>query len=170
MARSSARFPIAWRISPVRTPCPNKKQTTTTTTQSRQHPQVFPGGPPPQYEPGPAPLNFGGRGEKRRGGGFKAVGPYGPCIYNKKPTVALVTCARGICIPLKPAIPPLTAQCSFACSVASLSQCPHHHLPGHCSLRRADPAGCHLGQDRPSTWNTARNTVPNTAVGNLPRG
>ena len=37
-----------------------------TAKQSRQHPEVFPGGPPLQYKPGPSPLNFGGW--KRSGG------------------------------------------------------------------------------------------------------
>ena len=40
--------------------------------KSWQHPKVFPGGPPPQYWPGPAPLNFGGR---KRSGAFDAVWP-----------------------------------------------------------------------------------------------
>ena len=40
--------------------------------ESWQHPEVFPGGPPPQYQPGPAPLNFGVR---RKSGAFDAVWP-----------------------------------------------------------------------------------------------
>ena len=40
--------------------------------KSWQHPKVFPGGPPPQYEPGPMPLNFGGQ---KRSGAFDMVWP-----------------------------------------------------------------------------------------------
>ena len=74
-----------------------------------------------------------------------------PQFARKQLSVVLVVCARGVCTSLRLAIPPLTAQRSFACSVASLSQSPRHHLPGHCSFRHIDPAGCHLGQDKPST-------------------
>ena len=88
----------------------------------------------------------------------------------KKLAVVLVTCARGIYIPLRPAVPPLTAQRSFACSVASLSQYPRHYLPGHRGLHHTDPAGCHLGWDRPSTWSAAHDTVPNTPANHPPLG
>ena len=88
----------------------------------------------------------------------------------KKLAVVLVTCARGIYTPLRPAVPPLTAQRSFACSVASLSQYPRHYLPGHCGLHHIDPAGCHLGWDRPSTWRAAHDTVPSTPANHPPPG
>ena len=74
-----------------------------------------------------------------------------PLASSKKLLVMQVACTRGICNSLRLAIPPLTALHSFACSVASLGQCPCHHLPGHRSLRHVDPAGCCLGQDKPST-------------------
>ncbi len=41
-------------------------------SQSRQRLEVFPGGPPPQYSPGRAPLKFGGG---KRSGVFDAVWP-----------------------------------------------------------------------------------------------
>ena len=43
--------------------------------ESRQHPEVFPGGPPPQYWPGPMLLNFGGR---QRSGAFNMAWPSAP--------------------------------------------------------------------------------------------
>ena len=76
----------------------------------------------------------------------------------------MVTCTRGICIPLRPAIPPLGARISFACSVASLSRFPIRYLPGHQSLRRVAPAECSLDQDKPSTCLAEHDAVPNTAV------
>ena len=82
----------------------------------------------------------------------------------KKLLVAQVVCTRGICTPLRPAIPPLKAPLSFACSVASLSRSPGHYQPGHHSFRRVAPAECHLGWDKPSTCSAARSTVPNTAA------
>ena len=106
-------------------------------------------------------LGAGASGESYR----KSMHPRG-----KKLAVVLVTCARGIYIPLRPAVPPLTAQRSFACSVASLSQYPRHYLPGHRGLHHTDPAGCHLGWDRPSTWSAAHDTVPNTPANHPPLG
>ena len=100
-------------------------------------------------------LGAGASGESYR----KNMHPRG-----KKLAVVLVTCARGIYIPLRPAVPPLTAQRSFACSVASLSQSPRHYLPGHYRLRGAAPAECCLGQDKPSTWHAGRSNVPSTAA------
>ena len=76
----------------------------------------------------------------------------------------LVLAARGVCTPLRLAVPPLTAPSSFACSVASLSQSPRHYLPGHYRLRGAAPAECCLGQDKPSTWHAGRSNVPSTAA------
>ena len=64
---------------------------------------------------------------------------------HKKLLVAQVVCTRGICTPLRPAIPPLKAPLSFACSVASLSRSPGHYQPGHHNFRRVAPAECHLG-------------------------
>ena len=93
-----------------------------------------------------------------------------PQFARKQLSVVLVVCARGVCTSLRLAIPPLTAQRSFACSVASLSQYPRHYLPGHCGLRHVDPAGCHLGWDRPSTWRAAHDTVPNTPANHPPLG
>ena len=43
-----------------------------TNQKSQQHPKDFPGGPPPQYWPGPATVNFGVR---KRSGVFVAVWP-----------------------------------------------------------------------------------------------
>ena len=82
----------------------------------------------------------------------------------KRLLVAQVVCTRGICTPLRLAIPPLKAPLSFACSVASLSRSPGHYQPGHHSFRRVAPAECHLGWDKPSTCSAARSTVPNTAA------
>ena len=82
----------------------------------------------------------------------------------KQLLVAQVVCTRGICTPLRPAIPPLKAPLGFACSVASLSRSPGHHRPGHHSFRHVAPVECHLGWDKPSTCRAARSTVPNTAA------
>ena len=87
-----------------------------------------------------------------------------PSWVGEKLAVTLVTWTRGIYTPLKLAIPPLTAQRSFACSVSSLSQSPRHYLPGHHCFRGDDPAGCCLGQYKPSTWSAALRTVPSTAA------
>ena len=84
--------------------------------------------------------------------------------WEKRLLVAQVVCTRGICTPLRLAIPPLKAPLSFACSVASLSRSPGHYQPGHHSFRRVAPAECHLGWDKPSTCSAARSTVPNTAA------
>ena len=90
-----------------------------------------------------------------------------PSWVGEKLAVTLVTWTRGIYTPLKLAIPPLTAQRSFACSVASLSQSPLHYLPGHHSLRCVVPAECSLGQDKPSTCCAERNAVPRVVLAGI---
>ena len=60
-------------------------------------------------------------------------------------------CTRGHCLPLRLTFPPLRTPHGFACSVASLSQCPCHYQPGHHSFRCAALVECPLGQGKPST-------------------
>ena len=55
----------------------------------RQHPKGFPGGPPPQYWPGPATVNFGVR---KRSGVFVAVWPLANYIVQ-----TLNSCPKAIC-------------------------------------------------------------------------
>ena len=54
--------------------------TRTINRKSQQHPKDFPGGPPPQYWPGPATVNFGVR---KRSGVFGAVWPLATVIGGK---------------------------------------------------------------------------------------
>jgi hypothetical protein len=65
--------------------------------------------------------------------------------------VSLPRC-RGHCIPLWTVFPPLQVVLSSACSVASLSRCPSHYLPGHPHLRGDALADCLFGRGSPSTW------------------
>ena len=69
-----------------------------------------------------------------------------------KTHVALFCCCRGRCIPLWAVFPPLQVVFSSACSVASLSQCPNHYLPGHIHLHERALADFLFGWGNPSTW------------------
>ena len=60
--------------------------------------------------------------------------------------------ATGVtCVAFWPSIPPLQVVPSFACSVASLSRCPGHQLPGRHGLRQVILADYLLDQGGPST-------------------
>ena len=52
--------------------------------------------------------------------------------------------------------PPLQVVLSSACSVASLSRCPNHYLPGHPHLRGDALADYVFGKGNPSTWRAGR--------------
>ena len=69
---------------------------------------------------------------------------------------------RGHCNPLWAVFPPLQVVLSFACSVASLSRCPSHYLPGHHHLRGGDLADYPFGRGNPSTWLAARTALRDT--------
>ena len=65
--------------------------------------------------------------------------------------------ARGHYSPLRPTFPPLRTPCGFACSVASLSRCPHYYQQGCRNFRHAQAypltitrASC-LGTSAPKT-------------------
>ena len=51
-------------------------------TKSWQHPKDFPSGPPPQYYPGPATVNFG---VLKRSGVFVAVWPPANMVFGGRP-------------------------------------------------------------------------------------
>ena len=65
--------------------------------------------------------------------------------------------ARGHYSPLRLTFPPLRTPCGFACSVASLSRCPHHYQPGRRNFRRSALVERPLGQGKPSTQLAGRN-------------
>ena len=69
---------------------------------------------------------------------------------------------RGHCNPLWAVFPPLQVVLSFACSVASLSRCPSHYLPGHHHFRGGDLADYPFGWGSPSTWLAARTALRDT--------
>ena len=51
----------------------------------------------------------------------------------------------------------------FACSVASLSRCLHHYLPGLLNLHPVTLAGYLLGRGSPSAWSAQRVALIHTA-------
>ena len=80
---------------------------------------------------------------------------------NKTGVVPFLRC-RGHCNPLWAVFPPLQVVLSFACSVASLSRCPSHYLPGHHHFRGGDLADYPFGWGSPSTWLAARTELRDT--------
>ena len=92
------------------------------------------------------------------------------CESVKTDGVARVAHRRGHCLPFWPIFPPLQVAPSFACSVASLNQCPGHQLPGYCSLHRRTLADYQLGWGRPSTWLTGHTGAPSSSNTLFPRG
>ena len=65
---------------------------------------------------------------------------------------------------------PLQVVLSFACSVASLSRCPSHYLPGHPHLREDDLAAYPFGKGNPSTWCTGCTAIHGTPTFTCPEG
>jgi len=57
---------------------------------------------------------------------------------------------------------PLQVVFSSACSVASLSRCPNHYLPGHPHLRGDALADYLFGKGSPSTWCAGRTPLHDT--------
>ena len=77
---------------------------------------------------------------------------------------------RGRCTPLWAVFPPLQVVLSFACSVASLSRCPNHYLPGHLRLREVDLADYPFGRGNPSTWRAGRTPFHDVTSAKPPSG
>ena len=65
---------------------------------------------------------------------------------------------------------PLQVVLSFACSVASLSRCPSHYLPGHPHLREDDLAAYLFGKGNPSTWCAELTAIRETPTDTDPEG
>jgi hypothetical protein len=74
----------------------------------------------------------------------------------------VVSAKQGHCIPLWAVLPLLQVVLSSACSVASLSRCPSHHLPGHPHLRGDALADCLFGRGSPSTWRAGHTPLHDT--------
>ena len=91
-------------------------------------------------------------------------------LRNAKTGVVPFLRCRGRCIPLWAVFPPLQVVLSSACSVASLSRCPNHYLPGHPHLRGDALADYVLGKGNPSTWRAGRTPLHDTPLVKPPFG
>ena len=87
----------------------------------------------------------------------------------KAGVVPFLSC-RGHCASLWTVLPPLQVVLSSACSVASLSRCPSHYLPGHPHLRVDALADYPFGRGNPSTWRTGRTALHDIPSAKLPFG
>ena len=95
------------------------------------------------------------RGSRRRAGihhaGAAARSPPWGVAGGKRWSCAPCTATEVTALHSGPVSPPLKVVPSFACSVASLSRCPGHQLPGCHSLRRGILADYLLDRGGPST-------------------
>ena len=91
-------------------------------------------------------------------------------LRNAKTGVVPFLRCRGRCIPVWAVFPPLQVVLSFACSVASLSRCPSHYLPGHPHLREDDLAAYLFGKGNPSTWCAELTAIRETPTDTDPEG